>query len=74
MNPRFLTSKPEFFPVPIPGTITATVTPKTKGRISFQGSFYPAQIHDPTHNDPLPPGTPVQVIGRIGITLLITRA
>jgi len=74
MNPRFLVSKPQFFPAPIPGVITTTVTPTRKGRISFQGSFYPAQLHNPNWQEDLPPDTPVHVIGRIGITLLIIPA
>ncbi|MDB9495106.1 hypothetical protein PN441_16090 [Spirulina major CS-329] len=71
MNTRFLTNKPQFFPTPMSGVITVTVTPTQKGRIHFQGSFYPAQLVEQTMSDEFHPGTTVQVFGRLGITLLI---
>ncbi|WP_072621119.1 NfeD family protein [Spirulina major] len=71
MNTRFLVNQPQFFPTPIPGVITDTVTLDQKGRIRFQGSFYPAQLAEQNMSDELSPGTTVQVLGRLGITLLI---
>lgn len=72
MDTCFLVSKPQFFPTPVPGVITVTVTPTQAGRIHFQGSFYPAQLAGQTVSNDILPGTTVQVVGRIGITLLIS--
>ncbi|MCW6036648.1 hypothetical protein K4A83_10285 [Spirulina subsalsa FACHB-351] len=73
MNHRFLISKPQFFSTPLPGVLTTPVTPTQKGRIQFQGSFYPAQLFESSISHDLEPGTDVKVVGRIGIILLITR-
>ncbi|MDB9314959.1 NfeD family protein [Spirulina sp. CS-785/01] len=71
MNQRFLIDEPKFFPVPLPGKVTVEITSDQDGRIAFQSSYYPAKLHYPQPATILKPGTPVQVVGRIGLTLLV---
>ena len=48
--------------------VSTTIAPHTRGRVHFQGSWWPAQCK---HNITLSVGEVVQVIGRQNITLLV---
>ena len=51
--------------------VSDTIAPHTRGRVHFQGSWWPAQCEQ---NVTLAVGEVVQVIGRQNITLLVRSA
>lgn len=61
----------ELFPEPLPATVTEPISKEQNGRVRFQDSQWPAAIYITQKSICLLPGTPVQVIGRKGLTLLI---
>ncbi len=53
------------------GIIESTITPSTPGRVYFQASYWPARFFQPEVTADLHPGTPVEVVDRDGLTLLV---
>ena len=51
--------------------VSATITPRTRGRVHFQGSWWPALCEQDVT---LAVGEVVQVVGRQNITLLVRSA
>lgn len=62
-------SHPQFFPEPIVAQISSFQN-QHQLRVAFQGSFYPARLHQSLSAD-VDIGQTCQVIGYEGITLLI---
>lgn len=72
MNPELAPEEITFFPQPGAGKVEQTITPTQPGRVKFQATYWPARLYDPEEDVTLVPDEPVTVIGRQGITLLIT--
>ena len=72
INPRITKNKPKLFPEPLQGKVTQEISSKNPGRIQFQGSYYPAKLYQNNSRIILKEYELVKVIGREGITLLIT--
>jgi membrane protein implicated in regulation of membrane protease activity len=53
------------------GIVERTITPSTPGRVYFQASYWPARFFHPGASNELPPGAPVEVVDRDGLTLLV---
>ena len=53
------------------GTVERTITSSTPGRVYFQASYWPARFVQPDASGALHPGTPVEVVDRDGLTLLV---
>ena len=53
------------------GVVERAITPSTPGRVYFQASYWPARLFQPDANSDLPPGAPVEVVGRESLTLLV---
>ena len=51
--------------------VTVEIDPDRGGRISYEASDWPAQYADSGHCNALPCGSQVEVVGRVGITLLV---
>ncbi|HEY9663765.1 MAG TPA: NfeD family protein [Allocoleopsis sp.] len=54
------------------GIVDRAITPSQPGRIRFQGSFWNARFYNPNWNYAIHPGESITVVGRQGITLLVT--
>lgn len=65
------TSSVEIFSQPGLGFVERTITPTQLGQIKFQGVFWRAQLYDQSKDAVLQPASPVMVLGRKGITLLV---
>ena len=68
-------SEPEFFTYQGDGTVLTAITPEQGGRIRFKGSDWPAQLSPQMLNmaaEKILAGMKVQVVGREGITLLVS--
>ncbi|MBP0000018.1 MAG: NfeD family protein [Cyanobacteria bacterium SID2] len=61
----------EKFPLPLKGIVSKTITANIPGRIRFQGTFWPAHLYQGGRLTTLYPNSPVSVIGRQGIALLV---
>lgn len=59
------------FPKPGKGKVEQIITETQSGRVNFQATYWPARLYNPEHEVNLLPNTPVTVIGRQGITLLV---
>jgi hypothetical protein len=59
------------FPTPGKGIIEEIITESQPGRVNFQASYWPARLYNLEQKVTLLPNTPVNVIGREGITLLV---
>lgn len=66
-NPATIT----LFPKPGMGIIEEIITESQPGRVNFQATYWPARLYNPEQEVTLLPNTPVTVIGRQGITLLV---
>ncbi|ASC72978.1 hypothetical protein XM38_039390 [Halomicronema hongdechloris C2206] len=53
-------------------TVCRTITPERSGRVHFEATDWPARLYDPTLHQSLEPDALVHVIGRQGLTLLVT--
>ncbi|MEM9218631.1 MAG: NfeD family protein [Cyanobacteria bacterium P01_F01_bin.150] len=51
--------------------VMVAIHPYRGGRIAYQSTFWPAQFVDPSDGDPIPCGSQVQVVGRVGLTQLV---
>lgn len=59
------------FPKPGKGIIEQIITESQPGRVNFQATYWPARLYYPEQEVTLLPNTPVTVVGRQGITLLV---
>lgn len=82
MNSLFVSNSIELLKQPGTGRVEETITPYQRGWVAFEGTYwyaeqYVAEQHTATSalTEPMAiaPGTQVQVIGRRGNTLLVTR-
>lgn len=62
----------EMFDRPALGQVIKTISPDQRGRIKFEATYWFARFHDPDIKTNALPGTLVSVIGREGLTLLVT--
>lgn len=53
------------------GVVERAISPSTPGRVYFKASYWPARLFQPDANSDLPPGAPVEVVGRESLTLLV---
>jgi membrane protein implicated in regulation of membrane protease activity len=61
----------ELFAQPGIGEVVQMITPNRRGRVKYRASFWPARFYFDTER-PVEPSEQVVVIGRDGITLLVT--
>lgn len=61
----------EFFAQPVIGEVEQTITLYQRGRVKCMASTWFAQFYQLTLQTETLPGTPVKVIGRRGLTLLV---
>jgi membrane protein implicated in regulation of membrane protease activity len=61
----------ELFAEPGVGEVVKMIAPNERGRIKFRASFWPARFYTDSQTNALPSEL-VTVIGRDGITLLVT--
>ncbi|MGD1928717.1 MAG: NfeD family protein [Leptolyngbyaceae cyanobacterium] len=52
-------------------TVLQTITSDHRGRVRFRATDWPARFYYPNMQDTLKPQTPVHVVARQGITLLV---
>jgi len=70
-----LTSIPEteeLLPQPLPGKVEKMITPNRPGRVKFQATFWNAEFYYSECQVAVLSGMSVNVVGRRGITLLVT--
>jgi membrane protein implicated in regulation of membrane protease activity len=60
------------FPSPTMGIVITEITQETRGRIKYDASYWPAELVDPSQNISLHPDARVFVVGRRGLTLLVS--
>jgi membrane protein implicated in regulation of membrane protease activity len=53
------------------GTVDQVVSNMGPGRVYFKASYWPAKLAQTTNFNQLLPGSPVEIVGREGLTLLI---
>jgi membrane protein implicated in regulation of membrane protease activity len=61
----------EWFARPGIAEVVKVITPQRRGRVKFQASFWPARLYPDFETDAAP-DEQVVVVGRSGITLLVT--
>ncbi|MDF0555598.1 NfeD family protein [Kamptonema sp. UHCC 0994] len=71
MNNLFNADKLEIFSEPLIGVVEEAIAPQQPGRISFQGSYWPAKLYQSNSPIILSPEKAVKVVGIQGITLLV---
>jgi hypothetical protein len=59
------------FAKPAMGEVEQIITETQAGRVKFQATYWPARLYNPEYEITLVPDTPVTVIDRQGITLLV---
>ncbi|MGB3514984.1 MAG: NfeD family protein [Elainellaceae cyanobacterium] len=66
--------RPDFqlFTHPGRGTVVETITTSQRGRVRYLSSYWPARLHQETPFTQLTPEQTVVVLGREGMTLLIS--
>ena len=64
-------TKITLFPKPGKGIVEEIISKSQPGRVNFQATYWPARLYNPEQEVTLLPNTPVTVIGREGITLLV---
>ncbi|MDJ0703799.1 MAG: NfeD family protein [Leptolyngbyaceae cyanobacterium MO_188.B28] len=68
---QFMPNQPEMFPSPVKGTVEKTILGNQLGRIKCLGSFWFAKLYQANDINNIPVGKTVDVIGRVGNTLLV---
>jgi membrane protein implicated in regulation of membrane protease activity len=53
------------------GVVDEVITPSFPGRVYFQASYWPARLLQPAACSVLQPGTPVEIVDRESLTLLV---
>lgn len=71
MNFSLTSNRIELFAQPSVAEVVKSIAPNRKGRIKFRASFWPARFYLDSETEVLP-SEQVVVIGRDGITLLVT--
>ncbi|MGF1517943.1 MAG: NfeD family protein [Nodosilinea sp.] len=68
-----LTHTLELFDTPKAGRVECPITAQVKGRVFFEGTYWPAQVYEATTdaNYALAVSSWVTVVGRRGLTLLV---
>lgn len=61
----------ELFAQPGLGEVVQLITPNRRGRVKYRASFWPARFYPDTQRQ-AEPSEQVVVVGRDGITLLVT--
>lgn len=51
--------------------VMVAIDPTFGGRIAYQSTFWPAQYVDSSYSDPIPCGTRVKVVKRVGLVQLV---
>ncbi len=64
-------SKIERFPQAQLGTVEEAISYKRRGRVKFDGTYWPARFYDPDCKATVGPDEPVSVVAIQGITLLV---
>ena len=54
------------------GQVVQTINGHYAGRVVFETTYWTARLHPPQPNCRLLPGTMVQIVGREGLTLLVS--
>lgn len=62
----------ELFPQPLPGKVEKMIAPNCPGRVKFQATFWNAEFYYSECQVAVLPSMSVNVVGRRGITLLVT--
>jgi len=71
MSLTFAPETIEFFPQSAIGEVEQTITLHQRGRVRFMATTWFARFYQPNAQREVLPGTPVKVIGREGLTLLV---
>jgi len=71
MNRSSIFSTLTLSPSQCQGFVDQVVTPFRSGRVYFQATYWPARLSQTSTSKKLPPGAPVEIVGREGLTLLI---
>lgn len=68
-----LTHTLELFDTPKAGRVECPITAQIKGRVFFEGTYWPAQVYEAATDatDALAVSSWVTVVGRRGLTLLV---
>ncbi len=68
-----LTHTLELFDTPKTARVDCPITAEAKGRVFFEGTYWPAQVYqgDTSTDSALAVSTWVRVLGRQGLTLLV---
>ena len=69
---RKVMPKPVQFKEPMEGIVAQAIAPNKPGRIKCKSSYWPAKFYNNDCKDRLEENQQVSVIGREGITLLVT--
>jgi hypothetical protein len=64
-------SKVEMFPQAQLGTVEEAISYNRRGRVKFDGTYWPARFYDPDCKATVPPDELVSVVAIKGITLLV---
>ncbi|MGD1704474.1 NfeD family protein [Dapis sp. BLCC M229] len=67
----FTTNTKEIFPQAMPGIVEEAIATNQPGRVKFKTTYWPAILFE-EKSISLAPGQKIAVVGRIGITLLIS--
>ncbi len=69
-----LTHTLELFDTPKPARVDCSITAQDKGRVFYEGTYWPAQLYPAVAGATyaLAPSSWVTVIGRRGLTLLVS--
>ncbi len=59
------------FPLAGQGVVTETISVHSRGRVKFQASYWMAKFLDDEAEAVIEPGETVQIVGRVGNTLLV---
>lgn len=71
MKASLFQSKVEIFSETIEGVVEKAIAHNQPGRVKCFGTYWPAKLHQPNCQIEIIAGSPVIVVGRQGITLLV---